>query len=109
MHELGITQQIVEVVTEKAGGAKVTRVVVEIGQLSGVLTDAVRFCFDVCAAGTAAEGAQLEIIEIPGRARCLECGTEMPLDQPFGRCTCGNSFLQWLAGEELRIREIEVD
>jgi hydrogenase nickel incorporation protein HypA/HybF len=108
MHELGITQEIIAIVSEHSKGAKVTRVVLEIGKLSAVLPDAVRFCFDLCSEGTVAEGAQLEIIETPGRARCRQCGAELALEQPFGRCHCGSTDLDWLSGEELRIKEMEV-
>lgn len=108
MHELGISQQIVEAATEKSGGRRVTRIVLEIGKLSGVLPDAIRFCFGECTAGTAAEGAKLEIIELPGLARCLDCSKEIPLDRPFGRCACGNSFLDWISGDELKLKEMEV-
>ena len=58
MHELGITQEIIAIVAEHSKGAKVTRVVLEIGKLSAILPDAVRFCFDLCSEGTVAEGAQ---------------------------------------------------
>lgn len=108
MHELGITQQIVEIACRRAGGAKVKRIVVEIGKLCAVLPDAVRFCFELCTEGTPAEGASLEIVEIPGRARCRECGGEVLLDRTFGRCACGCSNLEWLSGEELKIKEMEV-
>ncbi len=108
MHELGITQEVIAIVSEHAHGARVRRVVLEIGKLSLILPDAVRFCFDLCSQGTAAEGAQLEIIETPGLARCRECGAEVRLDRPFGRCGCGSTDLEWLAGEELKIKEMEV-
>lgn len=108
MHELGITQEIIEIVVRHAAGAKVTRVVLEIGKLSLVLPDAVRFCFDICSTGTLAEGAALEIVETPGRARCRICGGEVALEQPLGRCACSSTDLEWLAGEELRVRELEV-
>jgi hydrogenase nickel incorporation protein HypA/HybF len=108
MHELGIVQEVIAVVTDRAAGARVTRVVLEIGKLSAVLPDAVRFCFDLVAEGTAAEGAVLEIIETPGRARCRACGAGLTLDRPFGRCACGGSDLEWLSGEELKIKEMEV-
>jgi hydrogenase nickel incorporation protein HypA/HybF len=108
MHELGITQEIVELVCERTRGAKVTRVVVEIGKLSAVLADAVRFCFELCAEGTDLEGAALEILEPPGRARCRACGGDVILERPFGLCACGSSDLEWLSGEELRVREVEV-
>jgi hydrogenase nickel incorporation protein HypA/HybF len=108
MHELGITQQIVDLVVEHSGGAKVRRIVLEIGKLTAVLPEAVRFCFDVCARGTVAQGAELEIMELAARARCIGCGEESLLDQPFGRCGCGGTEWQWLSGEELRIRKMEV-
>ena len=108
MHELAITQEIIEIVQERAGARKVSRVVIEIGKLSAVLPDAVRFCFDLCAEGTPVEGAVLEIEEPAGRARCRVCGGEVALDRPFGRCGCGSTDLDWISGEELRIRTMEV-
>jgi hydrogenase nickel incorporation protein HypA/HybF len=108
MHELGITQEIVAIVTERARGARVTRVVLQIGKLSAVLPDAVRFCFELCSEGTVVEGARLDIIETPGRARCRSCGREVMLERPFGRCECGSSDLDWLGGEELNIQAMEV-
>jgi hydrogenase nickel incorporation protein HypA/HybF len=108
MHELGITQEIIAIVSEHSKGARVCRIVLEIGKLSALLPDAVRFCFELCSEGTAAEGAQLEILEPPGRARCRVCAAEVVLEQPFGRCGCGSSDLEWLSGEELRIKEMEV-
>lgn len=108
MHELGITQDIVEAVCARAGDARVVKVVVEIGKLSLVLPDAVRFCFELCCEGTPLAGALLEIVELPGVARCRACAGEVLLDRPFGRCACGSTDLEWLSGEELRIREMEV-
>ena len=108
MHELGIAQEIVALVSERAGGARVTRVVLEIGKLAAVLPDAVRFCFELCVEGTALAGASLEIIETPGLARCRECGGNVALERPFGRCECGGTDLEWLSGEQLKIKEFEV-
>ena len=108
MHELGIAQEVVRIVEEQAAGARVTSVVLEIGRLAAVLPDAVRFCFDLCVEGTVLEGARLVIVETPGLARCRDCGAEVPLERPFGRCGCGGSNLEWLAGEELNIKNFEV-
>jgi hydrogenase nickel incorporation protein HypA/HybF len=107
MHELGIAQEVVALVSEHARG-KVTRVVLEIGKLSAVLPDAIRFCFDLCTEGTVLSGAQLDIILVPGQARCRECGGEVTLDRPFGQCGCGSSDLEWVSGEELKVKEFEV-
>lgn len=108
MHELGIAQEIVAMVTEHAGGARVTRVLVEVGKLAAVLPDSLAFCFDLCAEGTNLEGASLEILQTPGKALCRACGCEVCLDRPFGRCECGSTDLEWLSGEELKVKEFEV-
>jgi hydrogenase nickel incorporation protein HypA/HybF len=108
MHELGITAEIVALAAEHAAGSPVRRVVVEIGALTALLPDAVRFCFDLCAEGTAVQGAELTIDEIPARARCLACRVETIRDRPFGLCPCGSTDLEWLSGSELRVRRVEV-
>jgi hydrogenase nickel incorporation protein HypA/HybF len=108
MHEMGIALQIVEIAAERSAGARVVRVVVEIGKLAAVLPDAVRFCFAAAAAGTPIEGARLEIEETPGRGRCRACRAEVTLERPVTRCSCGAWDLEWLSGDELRVREMEV-
>jgi hydrogenase nickel incorporation protein HypA/HybF len=109
MHELGITQNIVSIVAECAQKKKVKRVLLEIGKLSAILPDAVRFCFDICTQGTVLEGAKLEILETTGLARCQQCGAEISLEKPFGKCGCGSIHLDLIAGEELKIKEIEIE
>jgi hydrogenase nickel incorporation protein HypA/HybF len=66
MHELAIVHGIVETVTEKSGGERIHRIVLEIGRMTAVLPDALRFCFDIVAEGTSAEGATLDIRETEG-------------------------------------------
>ena len=109
MHELGITQNVVTIVAEYANGTKVKRVLLEIGKLSAILPEAVQFCFEICTQGTILEGAKLEILEIPGLAKCRQCGAEIPLEKPFGSCRCGSVHLDLIAGEELKIKEIEIE
>ncbi|HVP61707.1 MAG TPA: hydrogenase maturation nickel metallochaperone HypA [Myxococcaceae bacterium] len=108
MHELSISQGIVESVCEAVPEGKVLAVRVEIGQLSGVVSDSVRFCFDACAQGTRVEGARLDIVDVPGRGRCGSCQREMDMPELVTRCPCGNPFLEILRGRELRIRSVEV-
>lgn len=109
MHELGITQNIVTIVSEYANGVKVRRVLLEIGKLSAIMPDAVQFCFDICTQGTVLEGANLEILETPGLAKCCQCGAEILLEKPFGSCQCGSLHLDLIAGQELKIKEIEIE
>lgn len=105
---MAITESLVETVSEHVGDAKVVRIVLELGRFSGVASDAVRFCFDVCAEGTALEGALLEIVEIPARARCRRCELHLEPDDGIGLCPCGSMELEFSSGRELRIREVEV-
>ncbi len=107
MHELGITQNIVAIVADHALGKPVSRVTLEIGQLAGVMSDAIRFCFDVVAKGTVVEGATLEIREVPARARCSDCGVEFTQQTLYQPCPCGARNFERLSGEELNVKEFE--
>jgi hydrogenase nickel incorporation protein HypA/HybF len=109
MHELSITRSVVAIVSERAAGQRITRVRLEIGRLSAVMPDAIRFCFGVCSADTPVAGAELQIVEIPGVGCCNDCGTHVALEALVGRCpNCGTASLRLIAGQELNIKEIEV-
>ena len=108
MHELGLTQNIVAIVGEAAKGRRVTRVTLEVGKLSGVMADAIAFCFEVVAQGTALEGANLEILEIEGRARCEVCGLEFEAETLFTPCPCGSRLSKRIRGEELIVKSMEM-
>jgi hydrogenase nickel incorporation protein HypA/HybF len=108
MHELSITQSVVDAIAERMDGATVTSVRLEIGKLSGVVPDSVRFCFDVICAGTSLEGATLDIVEPPGLAQCRDCGEEFQLNDMIMLCPCGSANVRVLAGQQLRIKSVEV-
>jgi hydrogenase nickel incorporation protein HypA/HybF len=108
MHELALMESVVAAVEERVGDARVATVRLEVGRLAAVVPDALRFCFDVCARGTALEGATLEIAEIPGRARCRGCGGELAIADFAALCPCGSGDLYVTAGEELRVKNVEV-
>ena len=109
MHEMALTCSIVEMAEEAAAGARVARVTLVIGKLSGAMTDAIRFCFDEVARGTAVEGAVLEIIEPDGRARCDRCGAEFATPELWTGCDCGSFSLTRLQGDELELKSIELE
>lgn len=108
MHELALTEDLVELIGERFAGRRVTRVVLEVGKLAAVVPDAFRFCFGVCAEGTVAAGAELEIIETPGDARCLSCDATFEVDGFLAVCACGSSALELSGGDGLRLRAVEV-
>ncbi|MCC6751125.1 MAG: hydrogenase maturation nickel metallochaperone HypA [Deltaproteobacteria bacterium] len=113
MHELSLCRELVEVACTEAqrhAVARVRTVRVVVGQLAGVEPEALRFAFEVVARGTAVEGATLELVEELGRARCAPCATEVPLPSRFEPCPrCGGYELSLVAGDRLRLAELEVD
>lgn len=109
MHELGITQNIIAIVGQHAQKRKVSKVTLQIGALAAIVPDSIRFCFDVCAEGTVLEGAVLEIEMIDGLGRCNQCSTEIPLTVLAGHCSCGSRDVVCIAGQELKIKDMEVE
>jgi hydrogenase nickel incorporation protein HypA/HybF len=109
MHELGITRNIIAIVGDAAKGRRVRRVNLDVGELSGVMPDAIAFCFETVARGTMLEGATLEIRKIEGRARCDSCGLEFVTRTLFTACSCGSRRLTRLQGEELNIKSMELE
>ncbi|GLR83747.1 hydrogenase maturation nickel metallochaperone HypA [Bradyrhizobium iriomotense] len=109
MHELGITRNIVAIVSDAAKGRRVCRITVDIGELSGVMGEAVAFCFETVAKGSPLEGAVLDIRRIAGRAHCAACRSEFDQESLFTPCPCGSRQFTRLQGEELRIRSMEIE
>ena len=113
MHELSICEGIVQLLQEQAAHqhfSQVKTVWLEIGQLAGIEPEALLFSFDAAAKGTLAEGAKLKIIEVPGRAWCLFCAKPVAVSQRYDACPeCGSYQLQVTGGEELRVKELEVN
>ena len=113
MHELPITQGILDLVLDhaaRAGAARVTAVHLVIGGLSGVVDDAVRFCWGLLSEGTPAQGARFILVEKPGRAWCTACSRDVDVADRLAVCPqCGSGQLLLKGGEELRVLELEVD
>jgi hydrogenase nickel incorporation protein HypA/HybF len=109
MHELGITRNIAAIVLDAAKGKRVTRVVLEVGKLGGVMADAIAFCFDVVTKETPLEGAKLDIVHVDGAARCRACAAEFPVENLFTPCACGSRDVAVVRGEELMIKTMDVE
>jgi hydrogenase nickel incorporation protein HypA/HybF len=108
MHELGVALELVDAIAARAGGARVQRVVLEVGALSSVLPDALSFCFELATEGTAVQGAALEVRTGAATARCRSCDRHITLTRASDRCPCGAYDLEWLSGQALTILELEV-
>jgi hydrogenase nickel incorporation protein HypA/HybF len=112
MHELSLCEGIREVIEDRARAHAVTAVRairLEIGRFAGVEKPALAFAFDVVMRGSVAEGARLEMIDLPGRAMCYDCAQEVEIDHRLSPCpACGGGRLLPVAGDEMRIRDMEV-
>jgi len=108
VHELAIAESVVDAITEQLPGATVTCVHLEIGALSGVVPDSIRFCFDLATEGTGLAGARLEITEPPAQCRCRACGAGFQPDSPVVLCPCGSPDVVVLSGEQLKIVSVQV-
>jgi len=113
MHEMSLTLSMIQIVEQEAAKQAFSRVKVmrlEIGELSHVEPECMAFCFEAVAKGTAAEGSELEIIRTPGEAWCLTCDMTIALAARYDPCPqCGGHKLQISGGEELRIKDMEVE
>ena len=113
MHEMSLCESILTTLEQQANVQqyrKVKTVCLEIGALAGVEIDALRFSFDVVMQHSLADAAMLEIIEIPGQAWCQPCGCLVAVEQRYDPCPhCGNHQLQLTSGDQMRIKELEVE
>ena len=113
MHEMSLCESIVRTLEEQAGVQdyrRVRTVWLEIGALAGVEPRALRFGFDVVTRGTLAEQARLEIVGLPGEAWCFDCQQTVEVAQRFDPCPrCQGFRLQVTGGDQMRIKELEVE
>ncbi len=112
MHEMSLAEGIVQLLEEHARSQQFSRVKtvwLEIGRLSSVETESLKFCFDAVSKEGVAAGANLEIIEVPGRAWCMECSQEVLVEALYDPCPrCGGYRVTVTGGNEMRVKELEV-
>lgn len=108
MHELGLCTSIVDAVATRAGERPVARVRVRVGRLHHVHPEAFEQSFEVAAAGSVAEGAAAELVLLPVRFRCDDCGVEgQSDDQPSACPACGGVDIELTGGDELMLELLE--
>ena len=113
MHEMSLCEGVLQLLEENArsqGYDRVLGVWLEIGALSGVEIEAMRFCFDAVVRDTLADGARLHIVAQPGEAWCMNCARTVTVTQRFDACPdCGGYQLQVTGGDQMRVKELEVE
>jgi hydrogenase nickel incorporation protein HypA/HybF len=113
VHELSLVASVFDVLEEKArehGAARVTKVVLKVGRMSGVFPDLLESAFDTYKKGTLAEGARLEIFVVPVKVRCPDCGgADVREETDFSCAACGSRRVEIIEGRELVVEKIELE
>lgn len=122
MHEMPVTQGILNMALEAAGGRRVTDIYLQVGRMAAVVPSSIEVFFDHLSKGTLAEGAQLHFETLPVEMGCLDCGRPADLsrwteDRPqviMARaiaqgCACGSKRLRVTGGVSFGMTRIEVE
>jgi len=113
VHELSVTQNILEIAlrhAQQAGAVRIREINLVIGELSSIVDDSVQFYWDIISAGTIAQEARLNFVRVPAKLRCRQCGHEFALGRNDYVCpACGSFAVSVVGGEEFYLDSIEVD
>jgi len=112
MHEAGLMQEALELAREhmtRQGGTRIHRLRLRVGPLAGVVPAALQFAFEALTPGTPAEGASLEIVDVPVICFCPGCAREFPTAGWVFECPdCRQLTDQVRQGQELLLDSLEV-
>jgi len=113
VHEMALAQGILATALDAASSndaVKIGRIKLLVGEMTNVEPESLKFCFTALAAGTIAEGAELDISITPLVGRCSVCGSEFPVKGYYFICTqCQSSSVEIVSGRELRVDHLEVE
>jgi hydrogenase nickel incorporation protein HypA/HybF len=110
VHELGLCEGVLAAVERRAAGRRVTRIRVRVGAQHRVVPSAFDQSFALVAQGTVADGAAVDLVTVPVRVRCLDCGHEGEATDALAACpACGGLDLETEGGDELILEAIHVE
>jgi len=110
MHELSLTENLLDVTLKNAGKRKIIHVNLLIGEFSHEREEAIQFYWDDLAKGTSAENAQLFFKRVDAEMKCLDCETVFHPDDEAAFCPkCQSYRLTLLSGDDVRLESINVE
>ena len=112
MHEVSMMQNTLDIAIAQAkqsNASKIDRLTMNIGDLSGVIPEALEFAFEVLTKGTIAENAQLEINSIAVACHCQKCDRNFQPEAYVYQCPhCGQMSNDVIFGRELELDSVVV-
>lgn len=109
MHELSIAVNIVEIVSEEAGFKTVSEIDLEIGSMSGIITESLDFAMEEAVKGSCMSKAKINLHELKAEAVCSKCDHVFEVDDFFAVCPqCGSFETDIIKGKELKIKKIKL-
>lgn len=113
MHELSVTESILEIAcshAEKARADRVTQINLVIGRLSSIVDDSVQFYWDMVSEGSVCSGSKLNFTRLPAVLHCTQCQNEFQIEQELTPCpNCGSYQTTIIGGEEFYVDSIEIE
>jgi hydrogenase nickel incorporation protein HypA/HybF len=112
MHELAVTESILEIALRhsgEAGAQRITDLHLVIGELSTIIDESVQFYWDFVSEGTPAAGATLHFRRVPAQLTCQTCGHSYSPRQSLPCPACGSEDIRVVAGEEFYLEAIDVE
>lgn len=113
MHEMSIALNIVSIAckeAEKAEATSISIIELDVGKLSGVMVDSLKFCYDSVCKGTLAENSELAINELPAMAKCKQCSHSFEIDSFMALCPeCESYEIDIIQGRELKMKTVSVN
>jgi hydrogenase nickel incorporation protein HypA/HybF len=112
MHELSLVLSVVNKISslcEQNKWKRVSRVTFKVGLMRQIEPEILAFAFSSATVGTALEGSEISIIEMPIIFKCKSCGKSSDTEDPRFVCpNCGSSNVDIVSGMEFVIESIEV-
>lgn len=113
MHELAVTESILEIANRHAtaaGATKITDIYITLGRLSSIVDDSVQFYWDIISKSTLSEGARLHFKRVPARMHCNDCAQDFEMKDELAPCPhCGSINLKLISGDEFWLDSIEIE
>ncbi|MAU01617.1 MAG: hydrogenase maturation nickel metallochaperone HypA [Anaerolineaceae bacterium] len=113
MHELAVTEQILNLALRHAGEAnasKVTDLYLEIGALSSIIDDSVQFYWDIISQDSLCQGATLHFNHVPAQLHCQDCDQVYTLEHELTPCPhCDGIHVKIISGQEFQLTSIDIE